>query len=98
MEKYRDSVIPPLTDLVLPARLGISNAIEMDSSSRNRGKIPAAAASNYGDTESIQKERTRREKMAENYSLLQSIVPNLLPKVNSPIFNIYANLCKINFH
>ncbi|XVF38646.1 hypothetical protein REPUB_Repub20aG0120300 [Reevesia pubescens] len=31
-------------------------------------------------TEKLKKERDRREKMAENYDLLQSMVPNLLPK------------------
>lgn len=70
MEGYQDSVIPPLNEF---------SPLKGSSSSRKRGRKEAA------DNENIQKERDRRDKMAENYSLLQSQVPGLnsIPKVNS---------------
>ncbi|CAL5347057.1 unnamed protein product [Camellia sinensis] len=71
MEGYSDSVIPPLTELSPVCGTAID---EKGSSSRKRGRAKAT------EIENIQKERKRREKMTEKFSVLQSIVPNLLPK------------------
>lgn len=72
MEGYSDSVIPPLS-LFKP---GLSeSAIDVHSSLTKRAKA-----------ENV-KERDRRVKMNENFSLLESIVPGLLPKVSLFFFS-----------
>ncbi|KAK3011416.1 hypothetical protein RJ639_010904 [Escallonia herrerae] len=72
MEGYKDSVIPSLTDFVPPAGGGGTGVkVEKGSSSRkgNRGR--------GGEKDYLQRERDRRDKMAEKFCLLQSMVPNL---------------------
>ncbi|XP_057489232.1 transcription factor bHLH35-like [Actinidia eriantha] len=66
MEGYSASVIPSLREISPIAAID-----EEDWSSRKRRRPR---------TESRQVERERREKMTEMFSVLQTIVPNLLPK------------------
>ncbi|CAI9762676.1 unnamed protein product [Fraxinus pennsylvanica] len=65
MERYKDSVIPPSISDFAPLR-GICIS-EKGSSGRNE----------TSPTDSILKERGRREKMNEKYSVLRSMVPSL---------------------
>ncbi|XP_057958426.1 transcription factor bHLH13-like [Malania oleifera] len=85
MEGYSDSVIPPLSQLSphlreTPAIVGE----KAGSSSRKRNRVPEengkTVPEENGKTEGLQKERDRRERMSEKFSLLQTIVPNLFPK------------------
>lgn len=81
MEGYKDSVIPPLSEFN-PVNY-MANCEKGSSSSMKRARIEAP------ESESILKERLRRGKMAESFSLLQSVVPSLFPnitKVNLPLF------------
>ncbi|KAK3039013.1 hypothetical protein RJ639_027498 [Escallonia herrerae] len=76
MEGYKDSAIPPLTDFVPPAGGGgMGVSVEKGSSSKrgNRGR-------GGGEKDYLQRERDRRDKMAEKFRVLQSMVPNLYHK------------------
>lgn len=75
MEGYKDSVIPDLSEL--ESLGGMQNCEKGSSSSGKRARIEAL------ENEFLQKERIRRDKMAENFPLLQSMVPSLVsnPKV-----------------
>lgn len=75
MEGYKDSVIPDLSEL--ESLGGMENCEKGSSSSGKRARIEAL------ENEFLQKERIRRDKMAENFPLLQSMVPSLVsnPKV-----------------
>lgn len=77
MEGYNDKLIPPLSQFSPSRQAAAAIVEEKGSSSRERGRAKEAKEV----TESLKKERDRREKMAENYDLLQSMVPNLFPKV-----------------
>ncbi|KAA8527487.1 hypothetical protein F0562_034798 [Nyssa sinensis] len=68
MEGYSDSIIPPLSEFS-PIR-----KTTIDEKSSSSSKLTA------NGTEYIMKERDRREKMTQMFSVLQSMVPNLFPK------------------
>ncbi|MCD7467818.1 hypothetical protein HAX54_005460 [Datura stramonium] len=76
MGGYKDACMPPLMDFSAPEKL-FSAMNEMGSSSSNgkrqRKEGPVATPSNG----IIYKERKRRGKMAEMYSVLQSLVPSI---------------------
>ncbi|KAF8401538.1 hypothetical protein HHK36_012480 [Tetracentron sinense] len=74
MENYSDSVIPPLSAL---SPLPKTNINEMASSSRKRSR----AQDSQSNPVEIQKERDRREKMSELFSVLQSMVSTSMAKV-----------------
>ncbi|KAK6265452.1 hypothetical protein QUC31_016289 [Theobroma cacao] len=76
MEGYNDKLITPLSQFSPSRQAAAAIVEEKGSSSRERGRAKEAKEV----TESLKKERDRREKMAENYDLLQSMVPNLFPK------------------
>lgn len=80
MEGYSDSVIPPLSQISTLHEPEIA-FVEKGSSSRKRGRPPKSASR----IENIQKERDRRGKMSDSYAFLQSMVPNLFPKVSGVI-------------
>ncbi len=80
MEGYSDSVIPPLSQISTLHEPEIA-FVEKGSSSRKRGRPPKSASR----IENIQKERDRRGKMCDSYAFLQSMVPNLFPKVSGVI-------------
>ncbi|KAL3380282.1 hypothetical protein AABB24_000755 [Solanum stoloniferum] len=67
MGGYKDAFMPPLTDF--------STINEMGTSSSNGNKRHKKEAPLADDT--MHKERNRRGKMAELYSLLQSLVPTI---------------------
>lgn len=75
MEGYKDSVIPDLSEF--ESLGGMKNCEKGSSGSGKRARIEALG------NEFLQKERIRRDKMAENFSLLHSMVPSLVsnPKV-----------------
>lgn len=89
MEGYADSVIPPLSDFPHPSLLLHGPAITCNineipgpSSSEINHRKRLASSSGFHEAGNLEKERNRRDKMAEMYSVLQSmVVPNLLPKV-----------------
>ncbi|CAK9145525.1 unnamed protein product [Ilex paraguariensis] len=70
MDGYKDSVIPPLSEFSPFPGTAMN---EEGSSSRKRSKRAQAK-----NPESLHKERDRREKMTEKYSVLQSMVPSLM--------------------
>ncbi|KAL3505780.1 hypothetical protein ACH5RR_031162 [Cinchona calisaya] len=72
MEGYKDSVISPLSEFNNSMH-DIVNYEKGSSSSLKRSRIEAS------ETESTRKERLRRGKMAESFSVLQSMVPSLFP-------------------
>lgn len=83
MGGYKDAFMPPLTDF--------STINEMGSSSSNGNKRQKKEAPLADDT--MHKERNRRGKMAELYSLLQSLVPTI-SHIHKVIY-IYYNLLQI---
>lgn len=75
MEGYKDSVIPDLSEF--ESLGGMENCEKGSSSSGKRARIEAL------ENGFLQKERIRRDKMAETFPLLQSMVPSVVsnPKV-----------------
>ncbi|XWS14022.1 hypothetical protein CRYUN_Cryun36dG0088300 [Craigia yunnanensis] len=76
MEGYSDKVIAPLSKFSPLMEEAAAIVEAKGSSSRKPGRLKEAQEV----TESLRKERDRREKMAESYDLLLSMVPNLFPK------------------
>lgn len=70
MGGYKDACMPPLTDFSAMDEMGCSS---FGGNKRQRKEGPVAIT----PSDSIQKERKRRGKMAEMYSLLQSLVPSI---------------------
>ncbi|XP_022760498.1 transcription factor bHLH13-like [Durio zibethinus] len=77
MDGYSDKVIAPLSQFsaLMKEAAGVVEAKGSSSKKRCRPK-----EANEEVTESLKKEREKRDKMAENYDLLLSMVPNLFPK------------------
>ncbi|OMO53718.1 hypothetical protein CCACVL1_28410 [Corchorus capsularis] len=84
MADYSDKLIPPWSQFspLETAAAAIVDEIEKGSSCRRPKE--ANTKKNLIVTESMKKERDRRGKMAQNYDLLQSMLPTLtlLPKAN----------------
>ncbi|KAM3357891.1 hypothetical protein P3S68_020822 [Capsicum galapagoense] len=70
MGGYKDACMPPLTEFSAMDEMGCSS---FGGNKRQRKEGPVANT----PSDSIQKERKRRGKMAEMYSLLQSLVPSI---------------------
>ena len=86
MEGYSDKVIAPLSQFS-PLMEEVAATVEAKgSSSRKPDRLKGAQEV----TESLRKERDRREKIAESYDFLLSMVPNLFPKV------IFDALCFVH--
>ena len=83
MEGYSDSVIPPLSQFNPLFESSIVVAQEDISSSRKgtRTKPSSSAAAQGARAEYSNKEKDRRVKMNESFAILESLVPNLAPKV-----------------
>ncbi|POO02374.1 Myc-type, basic helix-loop-helix (bHLH) domain containing protein [Trema orientale] len=78
MEGYSDSVIPPLSHF--KPLLESTIVAQQGSSSRKRARTKSSSWARESRAESLEKERGRRLKMNESLSILESLVPGLLPK------------------
>lgn len=71
MEGYKDTCITPLTDFSTTNEMVGCSSLNYGRSQRKEGPI------NENESMNIQKGREGRRKMAEMYSVLQSLVPTL---------------------
>lgn len=69
MEGYKDSVVPKLSEISPLKRMAV---LQMGSTPEKRSRKLVS------DAEYILRERERRDKLAESFSVLQSVVPGLL--------------------
>ncbi|CAN4123229.1 unnamed protein product [Withania somnifera] len=76
MGEYKDACMPPLTHFSAQEKL-VSVMNEMGSSSSNGNNMQIKEGPVVTPIDNIHRERNRRGKMAEMYSMLQSLVPTI---------------------